>query len=64
MSIDSELKEQQQRALSEVAERLQVSESELAIAAVRDLVAQHSVVFEAAAQVVLDKNFELYQRLF
>ena len=63
MAIAIELSDQQAQALSAAAKRLQVSEAELAAAAVRDLVAQHDAAFEAAAQRVLSKNKELYQRL-
>jgi len=40
-----------------------VPEAELAAAAVRDLLAHQSADFDAAAQRVLEKNQELYQRL-
>jgi len=63
MTIAIELSHQQAQALSAAAKRLQVSEIDLAAAAVRDLVAQHDPAFDAAAQRVLAKNKELYQRL-
>ncbi|MCP9793346.1 DNA-binding protein [Vulcanococcus limneticus Candia 3F8] len=63
MAIAIELSDQQAEALREAATRLQVSEAELAAAAVRDLLAQPSADFEAAAQRVLEKNQELYRRL-
>jgi precorrin-6B methylase 2 len=63
MAIAIELSDHQAQALSEAAARLQVPEAELAAAAVRDLLAHQSVDFDAAAQRVLEKNQELYQRL-
>ncbi len=63
MAIAIELSDQQAEALREAATRLQVPEAELAAAAVRDLLAQQSADFEAAAQRVLEKNQELYRRL-
>ena len=61
--IAIELSDQQAIALSETARRLHVSESELAAAAVRDLVARQSADFQSAADLVLSKNQELYRRL-
>jgi hypothetical protein len=63
MAIRFELSVNQAKSLSEAAARLQVSEAELAAAAVRDLLAHQSAEFDAAAQRVLDKNQELNQRL-
>ena len=63
MAIAIELSDHQAQALSEAASRLQVSVSELAAAAVRDLLANQSADFDAAAQRVLEKNQELYRRL-
>ena len=63
MAIRIELSADQAQSLSEAAARLQVSEAELAAAAVRDLLAHQSAEFDAAAQRVLDKNQVLYQRL-
>jgi hypothetical protein len=63
MAIRIELSVDQAQSLSEAAARLQVSEEELAAAAVRDLLAHQSAEFDAAAQRVLDKNQVLYQRL-
>jgi predicted transcriptional regulator len=63
VGIAIELSDQQARALSETARRLQVSEAELATAAVRDLVARRSIDFPAAADRVLNRNHELYRRL-
>ncbi len=63
MAIRIELSADQAKSLSESAARLQVSEAELAAAAVRDLLTHQSAEFDAAAQRVLDKNQVLYQRL-
>ncbi len=63
MAIAIELRANQALALADAAERLQVSEAELAAAAVRDLVAQPRAHFDAAAERVLNKNQELYRRL-
>ena len=63
MAIAIELSDHQAQALSEAATRLQDPEAELAAAAVRDLLAHQSADFDVAAQRVLEKNHELYQRL-
>jgi precorrin-6B methylase 2 len=63
MAIAIELSDHQAQALNEAAARLQVSESELAAAVVRDLLANQSADFDAAAQRALEKNQELYRRL-
>jgi hypothetical protein len=63
MPIRIELSDDQARSLSKAAAQLRVSEAELAAATVRDLLAHQSAEFDAAAQRVLDKNQELYQRL-
>jgi hypothetical protein len=63
MTIAIELGANQALALADAAERLQVSEAELAAAAVRDLLAQPRANFDAAAARVLNKNQELYRRL-
>jgi hypothetical protein len=49
--------------LGDVAARLNVSISDLAEAAVRDLVARPAEDFERVISKVLDKNRELYRRL-
>ena len=49
--------------LADIAARLNVSVSELAEAAVRDLVTQPGEDFEKIASRVLEKNRELYRRL-
>ena len=63
MALAIDLSDHQARALAEVAARLQVSEADLADAAVRDLIAQPADDFDAAAQRVLSKNAELVRRL-
>jgi hypothetical protein len=63
VGIAIELSDQQAQALSETARRLQVSEADLATAAVRDLVSRQSADFQSAADRVLQKNQELYRRL-
>ena len=63
MTLAIDLSDHQARALSEAAARLQISESELAAAAVRDLLAQPAADFDAAAHRVLEKNADLYRRL-
>lgn len=63
MTIAIDLNAHQQQALTETAQRLQVSEAELAAAAVRDLVAQRAADFDLAAEPVLEKNADLYRRL-
>ena len=49
--------------LEHIAARLSVSVSELAEAAVRDLIGRPADDFERAASKVLEKNRELYRRL-
>jgi predicted transcriptional regulator len=63
MTLSLNLPGDTERRLAEVAKRLNVPLSDLAAAAVRDLVAQPSEDFEAVAQRVLNKNRELYRRL-
>lgn len=63
MTLAIDLSDHQAQALAEAAARLQVSEAELAAAAIRDLITQPADDFEAAAHRVLDKNAELYRRL-
>ena len=63
MAIRIELSVDHAQSLSAAAARLQVSEAELAAAAVRDLLAHQSAEFDTAVQRVLDKNQVLYQRL-
>ena len=56
VTIAINLSDQQAQALAEAAKRLEVSETELATAAVRDLVAQQSADFVTAAETVLEKT--------
>jgi predicted transcriptional regulator len=63
MTLNLELDEQQTRRLQEVASRLNVSVSDLAKAAINDLLAKPESDFEGAAARVLKKNTELYKRL-
>ena len=63
MTLAIELSASQALALADAAARLQVPESELAAAAVRDLMAQPRADFDVAAKRVLIKNQELYRRL-
>jgi len=58
-----ELTDQQAKALAAVAQEMQVSEAELAAAAVRNLVMAPAADVVAASQHVLRKNQELYRRL-
>ena len=63
MTLAIELTDEQARALAEAAKQLQVSEAELAAAAVRGLVSSPAADFAEAAKRVLRKNKELYRRL-
>jgi len=63
VTIAINLNDQQAQALADTARRLEISETELATAAVRDLLAQQSADFVTAAEKVLEKNRELYRRL-
>ena len=63
MTLNLELDEQQTQRLHDVARRLNVSVSELAKAAINDLIAKPESEFENAATRVLKKNVELYKRL-
>lgn len=63
MALAIDLSDHQAQTLAEAAARLQISQTELAAAAVRDLIAQLADDFNAAAQRVLSKNAELYRRL-
>lgn len=63
MTINLELDEQQTQRLQDTARRLNVSVSDLAKAAINDLLAKPDSDFEQAATRVLKKNAELYRRL-
>ena len=63
MTLTLELDEQQIQRLRDMASRLNVSVSELAKAAITDLISRSQSDFEEAATRVLKKNAELYRRL-
>lgn len=63
MTVNLHLDDQQARRLQEVASRLKVSVSDLARAAISDLLAKPDDDFECAAERVLNKNAEPYKRL-
>ncbi len=63
MKLAVELSDAQARRLEEEAARLGVEPTELARAAIADLLSTGTDDFRAAAQKVLRKNEELYRRL-
>lgn len=63
MTISLQLDDEQSRRLIEVAGELNVDPSELAKAAISELVSRPSDDFDRAARHVLEKNRELYRRL-
>jgi hypothetical protein len=63
MKFSVEVTGTQEHQLAETARRLNVPPEELALAAVRDLLAQNEADFERAASRVIEKNKELYRRL-
>jgi hypothetical protein len=63
MKVIVELESAQAARLQQEADRLGISPSELAKAAVVDLLSTHDPAFSAAAERVLNKNRELYRRL-
>ena len=63
MSISLQLDDEQSRRLLEVARELHVDPTELAKAAINDLVSRPADDFDRAAKYVLEKNRELYRRL-
>jgi hypothetical protein len=63
MKVAFELPAAQAERLRREAERLGVSPSDLARAALTDLLADRDEDFRAAAERVLRKNAELYRRL-
>ncbi len=63
MNVAFELPAAQAEKLRREAERLGISPSELARAAVTDLLADRDEDFRTAAERVLRKNAELYRRL-
>lgn len=63
MNVAFELPAAQAEKLRQVAEKLGISPSELARAALNDLLADRDEDFRTAAERVLRKNAELYRRL-
>jgi len=63
MPISLILDDEQSARLEELARDLGVDASELAKAAVNDLLARPADDFDRAARFVLEKNRELYRRL-
>jgi hypothetical protein len=63
MNVAFELPAAQAERLQQTADRLGISPSDLARAAVTDLLANRGDDFRAAAERVLRKNAELYRRL-
>jgi predicted transcriptional regulator len=63
MTLNVELDEQQVARLQAIATRLNVTVTDLARAAINDLLAKPDREFEHAAALVLQKNAELYGRL-
>lgn len=63
MNVVFELPAAQAEMLRQEADRLGITPSELARAAVADLLTNRDEEFRAAAERVLQKNHELYQRL-
>ena len=63
MNVAFELPAAQAEKLRREAERLGISPSDLARAALADLLADRDEDFRAAAERVLRKNAELYRRL-
>ena len=63
MTFSVELPREAEQRLIAAAQRLNVPVSDLAAAAVRDLLAAPAEEFDAVARRVLEKNRELYRRL-
>jgi predicted transcriptional regulator len=63
MKLAVELSEAETRRLQEAADRLGVDPTELARAAISDLLSTPDDEFRAAADHVLRKNEDLYRRL-
>jgi len=63
MKFSVEMTGIEEQQLSETARRLNVPEEDLALAAVRDLLAHRQADFDRGAAHVLAKNRELYRRL-
>lgn len=63
MTIRIELDDQQSQRLIELAAGLKIEPTELAKAAILNLLSRHSNEFQSAAKRVLEKNRDLYHRL-
>lgn len=63
MNVAFDLPDAQAQKLRREADRLGVTPSELARAALSDLLTEPDEAFQAASQKVLSKNAELYRRL-
>jgi hypothetical protein len=63
MKLAFELPPAQAERLQKEADRLGIAPTELAKAALTDLLATNDPDFDAAARRVLDRNRELYRRL-
>lgn len=63
MKLSIELSDSQAEKLREEADRLGLEPTQLALAAVADLLATEGPDFDSAARRVLEKNEELYRRL-
>jgi hypothetical protein len=63
MKIAIEVTGPEERALAEAANRLNIPATELAAAAVRDLVSQPEQEFAQLAERIVKKNEALYRRL-
>ncbi len=63
MTLSLDISPEHSERLVAIARRLNVKVEELAVAALRDLLAQAEEDFQVAARHVLAKNRALYQRL-
>lgn len=63
MPISLQLDDEASQRLEKVARELKVDASELAKAAINDLISRPADDFDRAVSYVLDKNRELYRRL-
>ena len=63
MKLDIELSPAQSERLRQEAERLKITPEELARAALSDLLSERDQDFKTAAERVLQKYSDLYQRL-
>ena len=63
MTINIDLDDEQARRLEEQAGRLNITVSDLARAAIQDLLSRQEPDFVRAVERVLNKNADLYRRL-